>query len=269
MSNGLAIVSGAGDLPRLLAEYCAKSGRHYRVVTLENAPIDWLETHPTIPARIEQISKLCEDLRAEECDTLVFAGAMARPQVDMSMFDALGGQLAAAVLGAMKKGDDQTLRYVIEMFEGQGFDVVGPSEILPELVPPIGVLTARVPSEIERADAVLAREFIAALGKLDIGQGAIVAHGLCLGLETIQGTDKMLEFVATTRPDSGGVLVKALKPGQDTRMDMPVIGVQTVQNAARAGLGGIAIQAGGVMIINRADVIAAANALGLTLWAIS
>ena len=120
--------------------------------------------------------------------------------------------------------------------------------------------------DIERASAI-AR----ALGQADVGQGVVVAGGICLGLETIQGTDAMLDFVARTEAGlrrKAGVLFKAPKPGQDWRTDLPVIGPETLLAAHRAGLNGIAVEAGGVMILQIETVRAEADRLGLFVWGV-
>ena len=85
----------------------------------------------------------------------------------------------------------------------------------------------------------------------DIGQGAVVCRGLVLAVEAQEGTDKMLERVARldgnlrgNRDDRAGVLAKCLKPGQEERVDLPTIGVATIERAAKAGLAGIVLEAG-------------------------
>ena len=89
-------------------------------------------------------------------------------------------------------------------------------------------------------------------------------QGLVLALEAIEGTDEMVRRSAKyCRDGVGGVLVKSAKPQQDKRLDLPAIGMKTVEEAHKAGLRGIALLAGGTMIIDRAAVIARADALGL------
>jgi DUF1009 family protein len=181
-------------------------------------------------------------------------------------------RLAPRVIRGLAAGDDRTLRMVAGIFEAEGFAVRAPQEILTDLVAPAGVLTRAAPGETDRRDAARAAAIVAALGAVDVGQGAVVAGGICLGLESIQGTDAMLDFVARTagpvRPKGArGVLFKAPKPGQDRRMDLPAIGPGTVEGAARAGLAGVAVEAGGVMVLDLAATVAAADAAGLFLWA--
>ncbi|TNF12006.1 MAG: LpxI family protein, partial [Rhodobacteraceae bacterium] len=173
---------------------------------------------------------------------------------------------------AMQAGDDATLRAVIEVFEEWEFEVIGAQDIAPDLLPEEGVLCGK-PSAVDEHDAQRAAEIVAALGASDIGQGAVVARGLCVAVETLPGTDAMLEFVCHhkgLRADLKGlkgVFYKAPKPAQDRRVDLPAIGVQTVANAAAAGLSGIAFEAGGVMLLDRAAVVEAAQEAGLFLWA--
>lgn len=266
MNGTLAIISGTGDLPRLLAEHCQRVGQEYCVAVLKGTEVDWLDGHPIIAARAEKVGKLFKDLNGKNCKSVVFAGAIARPSVNPLKLDKMGMKLASEVLGSAQKGDDATLRIIITLFEGQGFNVIAPHEILPDLMPGIGILTLNKPAEIDQIDAARAAEIVDRLGELDVGQGAVISKGLCLAMESIQGTDIMLKFVEDTRRGKGGVLLKAPKPTQDIRIDMPTIGVQTIRNAHAACLSGVVIAAKGVMIINRQETIDEANKLGLFLW---
>jgi uncharacterized protein (DUF1501 family) len=104
----------------------------------------------------------------------------------------------------------------------------------------------------------------------EAGQAAVVARGLVLAVEAQEGTDAVLARVAGLprhlrgTPAAGvGVLAKAPKPIQETRVDLPTIGLATVEAVARAGLAGIIGPAGGVLVLDRAAAIARADELGL------
>jgi DUF1009 family protein len=271
--EGLAIVAGRGDLPRLIAEDCARAGRPYRVVAFEGMALDWLAGHPVVPAVFEKPGRLFADLRAAGCGEVTFAGGLRRPELNPLRFDLKMLKLAPRVLSGIRAGDDSTLRLIAGIFEAEGLRLRAPHELVAGLLAPAGVLTRARPGEADRKDARRAARIVAALGRADVGQGAVVAQGLCLGAESIQGTDAMLDFVARTapglRPDpkgGRGVLYKAPKPRQDLRLDLPAIGPATVRAAAAAGLAGIAVEAGGVMILDRPAAVAAADASGLFLW---
>lgn len=263
---GLGIIAGSGDLPRVIAEHCRRRGREYRVVVFAGIGPEWAAGHAAIEARFERVGQLLRDLSAAGCGEVVFAGAMTRPKLDATSLDSA----SLALAGAMAQGDDATLRAIARLFESTGFRLVGAQEILPELLVPSGVLTMAQPNEGDRHDAARAAEIVAALGVLDVGQSAVVARGICFGVETMQGTDVLLEFVAQSRPDifsaGSGVLYKAPKPGQDWRFDLPVIGRLTLANAAKAGLAGVVVQAGGVMALDLAAITAEADRAGLFLW---
>lgn len=269
----IAIISGRGDLPRLLAEGCRESGRDYIVIEFEHIPLDWSKEHLVVTAIFEQPGMLFTQLQNADCLEIVMAGAMERAPINIERLDAKGRELAAILATTSKAGDDKTLTSIIKFFEANSFAVVAAHEILPNLIPRSGLLTNSKPTEDDKKDAIRAAEIVDALGRLDVGQAAVVGQGICLGMESIQGTDWMLDFVKNTRKGLvpaadgvGGVLLKAPKPGQDLRVDLPAIGPTTVQNAFDAGLSGIVIEASGVMILNQQEAVSLANNLGIFLW---
>lgn len=272
-AGGLGILAGRGMLPRLIAEDCARRGRAYRVVEFEGVPLDWTGSHPVLRAAFEKPGRLFADLRAAGCGAVTFAGSLARPALNPLRFDLTMLRLAPKVFEGMRGGDDKALRLAADVFEAEGLTLVAPQAILADLIVPAGVPTRAQPAAADRADAARAAQIVAALGAADVGQAAVVAQGICLGLESIQGTDAMLAFVERTaagfRPDPAGargVLYKAPKPAQDWRMDLPAIGPDTMRNAAAAGLAGVVVQAGGALMLGRAETIAAADAAGVFLW---
>ncbi len=271
----VGIIAGRGALPRHLAEAAARAGR--RVTVASFAPLGWQENAPSdvhfIPARFEALGALFDALRMRGVGDLFLAGALERPTLDPAAFDSGFRRHAPQLLAAMGGGDDGLLRAVIAMLESEGFRVRGPWELAPDLLPPPGVLTKAVPGDADKADAARAAVIQQAIGRADIGQSCVVAGGLCLGVETIEGTDALLERVRTDpvlrarRPKTPrGLFFKAPKPGQELRVDMPAIGPETVVRAARAGLGGIVIEAGGVLVLEAEATVAAADAAGLFLW---
>lgn len=271
--GGLAIVAGRGVLPRLIAEDCARRGRLYRVVAFDGVPLDWTAEHPVVAAAFEKPGRLFAELRSAGCRAVTFAGAMARPTLNPLRFDLTMLRHAPRVLGGIRGGDDRTLRTVAEIVESEGFLIVPAQGIVEGLVAMAGAPTRAQPSEEDRADAARAAAIVEAIGAVDVGQAAVVAQGVCLGVESVQGTDALLAFVERTAgpfradPSGGhGVLFKAPKPGQDWRMDLPAIGPDTVHAAAAAGLAGIAVQAGGVLVLGREETVAAADRAGLFLW---
>ena len=224
------------------------------------------------PFRLERLVPFLDELLDQGVTQVVFAGAIRRPKIEPELFDNRTMAIVPRIVMGMQSGDDAALRAVIDVFEESGLKVLSVDQILPELVPGEGVLAGE-PGPRDQKDAARAAQIVSGLGGLDIGQGAVVAQGLCLAVETLPGTGAMLDFVAAhrdmrPRPNGPrGVFWKAPKPGQDRRIDLPAIGPETVDQVARAGLAGIAWQAGGVILLEREDAVERARAAGVFLWA--
>lgn len=256
-----AIIAGSGALPLSLAA-CLDAPVY---VTFSEQDIPPHGDH--IAARIEKLGALFDALRAHNVSRVGFAGAMARPNINLTKLDRFALRLAMK----FAKGDDAILREVLALFEEQGFEIVSAASIDPKLPLAEGTHWGRKASKLELADAARAHEIIQTLAPLDVGQGAVVASNLTLGIETLQGTDAMLEFVAQTPEHlrrSAGVLVKCPKAGQDLRIDMPTIGLDTVENAIKAGLAGIAVPAGEVLVLEQEKIKARLKEAGLFLRAL-
>lgn len=215
--------------------------------------------------RLERLVPFIDSLTDRGIGRVVFAGAIQRPPLDPEAFDPLTARLVPRIAMAMRQGDDAALREVIAVFEESDLTVVSVAEAAPGLLPGAGLLAGQ-PKAADEADLDRAAEVVMALGGLDIGQGAVVASGLTLAVETLPGTAAMLDFVARHRRGQGGVLWKAPKPGQDLRIDLPAIGPQTIAQAVAARLSGIAWPAGQAVLIDREATVAAAEAGGLFLW---
>ncbi|MEH7826669.1 LpxI family protein [Gemmobacter denitrificans] len=261
----ITIISGAGRLPAALAAELDAP----LICALDGFAPEGLE--PDVTFRVERLVPFLRDLTDRGVERVIFAGAVSRPRLDPSLFDMGTAQMVPRLLAAMQGGDDATLRVVIALFEEAGFDVVGVPDVAPGLFLAPGVYGATV-SDADQADATRAAAIVAALGSVDVGQGAVVAQGLCLAVETLPGTDQMLDFVARTarRPNPAGargVFFKSAKPGQDRRIDLPTIGPETLARAHAAGLAGIAFPARDVIVLDQKTVLQDAERLGLFLWA--
>lgn len=257
----LAIISGTGALPATLG------GTEALYVTFSGVPADIPAGADRIEARFEQLGAMFDALRVAGIKEVVLAGAMSRPSFDPAALDAFTAAAMPRLMAAMGGGDDGLLQVVMEMFTDQGFVLKGAHELRPDLVLGVAVEIG-APDNQARADIARGQEILAALSALDLGQGCVVAGGLCLGIETLQGTDFLLDTVARSAPHlkrAPGVFVKLPKEGQDLRADMPTIGPDTIAAVARAGLGGVAIKAGAVLVLERGLVERALAEHGLFL----
>ncbi|MEZ5751653.1 MAG: UDP-2,3-diacylglucosamine diphosphatase LpxI [Paracoccaceae bacterium] len=261
----VALIAGAGDLPAELASHlpqpvlvCALAG-----VTPPLA-VD-------LEFRFERLVPFLRALGDRGVDTVVMAGAIHRPRLDPALFDRDTAGMVPQMLAAMQGGDDAALRWVIGLIESFDLRVAGIAELAPALLLEQAIHT-RAPTAAEQADAARGISILAALDDVDVGQGCAVASGLCLGVEALFGTDALLSDVArhrhTREPQAGGVFIKRAKAGQDLRADLPTIGPGTIAAAQAAGLTGLCVQAGHIIVLRRAETLATAQAAGIALWAV-
>jgi DUF1009 family protein len=198
----------------------------------------------------------------------VLIGSLTRPALWQIRFDWESLKLLPRIVAAYRGGDDHLLRSVAKLFERYDVVLRGAHEVAPDILVPQGALGKLQPSECDRDDIAFGLDYLHAAGRFDIGQAVVVAGLHVLAVEAAEGTDGMLARVAELRANGrirsrGGVLVKAPKPQQDRRFDLPSIGPRTVEEAARAGLSGIAVMAGETIMAEPVTVAAAADRAGL------
>ena len=267
MPPKLGILAGAGEMPARLIAACRRSGRDVFVLAFEG------QTPPATVAnvahawvRLGAVGQAIEHLHAAGVRDVVMAGAMRRPSLAELRPDRRAAVILARVGAALFGGGDNRILSAIagELESTEGFRVVGIESILTETLARPGLYGSVEPDDTARHDMTLGIEVARGLGAFDVGQGVVVQQGLVLAVEAIEGTDAMLARSRTLRRDGpGGVLVKVKKPGQDGRIDLPTVGVATVEAAHGAGLHGIAVEAGGALVIDAPAVAATADRLGL------
>lgn len=257
----LAIIAGKGLLPLEVANRVAKRPL---ICAMQGSEPDCLDAE--ISFRLEQFGSFLERLKAAEVTEICLAGAVSRPVIDPSAIDAATMPMVPVLQGALGAGDDGALRAVMGLIEQAGFTLRAAHEVAPDLLMEEGIPTQVQPGELDKADAIRGAEVVAAMSASDIGQSCAIRARQAIAVENIFGTNWMLQSL-TNRPDGqGGLMFKAPKPGQDRRADLPTIGPETVELAAKAGLSGLVLEAGSVIVLEQDRVVAACDRLGLFLW---
>lgn len=266
----LGLIAGGGGLPAEIARHCERSGRPLFVIRLKGFAGGDLIPYAGAEVGIAELGKCFRALRRAGCEAVCLAGAVSRPDFSALMPDLRGLRVLPAAIAAARKGDDALLRLMVGEFEKEGFTVEGAHEVMDNLTLALGQLGAHAPQEADLPDLERALQVARAIGQLDVGQGAIVCRGLVLAVEAAEGTDAMLARAAALpqalrgKPGAPlGVLAKAPKPIQETRVDLPTIGPETVRAVAAAGLAGIVGEAGRLLVLDRDEVIRLADELGV------
>jgi len=270
----LGLIAGGGLLPVEIIKSCLSNGRPVFVIALKgltdpdlglNLSKDNIAT-----VRLGAAGTSVALLHQAGVDELVMAGSVNRP----SLLQLLPDLWTAKFLfksAALSFGDDGLLRRLITTLEkDEGFRVVGADSLLQHLLVAEGGLTdTPYPDNFEKDLKVGIKEALA-LGQQDIGQAVVVQEGKVIAKEGPEGTDGLLEQVASLKQRSdGGLLVKMMKPVQERRVDLPAFGPHTLDGIKRARLSGIAIDAGNAFILDKDKVIEIATRDNLIVHGIS
>jgi DUF1009 family protein len=267
----LAIISGGGSLPFAVADAVIGRGRPAVLFAIEGVTDSTrAENYPHRWVGVGQGKKLIREMRAQNCRDIVFIGTLQRPPFWKMRLGIETLFMLPTIISAFRGGDDHVLKSMSRIAERYGFRVVAAHEAAPEILMPEGQLTRRKPSSADLEDISLGLDVLRAIGRFDVGQAVVVADRHVLAVEGAEGTDAMLERITELRrrgrihaPAGRGVLVKAPKPEQDRRFDLPGIGPKTLEAAKSAGLGGIAVVAGETVVAEPQKLLAAADEAGL------
>lgn len=266
-TSPLGLVAGGGALPIAVAKSVSTAGRSVFMAALSGSADAVVEDYPHAWIGLGEVGKLIRMLRDAGCVEVLMAGKLLRPKFSELKLDAKGMMVLPRIAAAARNGDNAILDAVAALFAEEGFRVIGVAEAAPALLAPDGKIGRISPTKDQQADIAKAFAIVRALGALDVGQAAVVCEGLPLAVEAAEGTDTMLARIPAlpahfhgTAQKRSGVLVKAVKPIQDGKTDLPVIGLKTLEMAAAAGLAGIAVETGRALILDRKDLADAADA---------
>ncbi|MDR0332179.1 MAG: UDP-2,3-diacylglucosamine diphosphatase LpxI [Dysgonamonadaceae bacterium] len=260
----LGIVAGSGMMPVEIIKHCNKHHIPVFVVGLESfATAEQLSEAPHTFAKIGEAGKILKAFKENNVRDIVLAGGIKRPSFKELIPDWEGMKIMAKL--AMKKmSDDNLFRVVIDEVENRGFKIVGIEEVVPEMLFQEGIYGKAKPDKDDMNDIERGWTVAKAIGAVDVGQAVVVQEGLVLAMEAIEGTDQMLARAASLRKEGKKpIMVKVLKPGQDMRVDLPAIGLQTIDLFIKHGIGGIAVEAGGILLIEKDAVIKKADENGI------
>ncbi len=264
--NPLGLVMLGGALPRALAETLVQNSVPFHCLCIDGLTDSAVYNYPHTSIRFLKVGEGLAGLRKAGCKKIAFVGQFFRPDFLKMRIDATTLKYLPLFLFSRTSGDNAVLKRVTKAFEKEGFEVISLKEIVPALVAPQGQMGRHALSASQQEDAMLGLKILETLGGYDIGQALVVDSRRVIAMEAAEGTDEMLFRVHDLRksvrypaPKRSGVLIKAAKPQQHLRDDMPVIGLDTVRHAVDAGLSAIAVEAGRVLTADLPDMIEYAN----------
>jgi UDP-2,3-diacylglucosamine hydrolase len=258
MGEVLGLIAGSGRLPFAVARAARAEG--YRVVAVGHKG----QTAPELEREVDafewvwlgQLRRIAEILGARGARRAIMGGGLAKGASFTSARPDLVALKLWATLG--RRGDDRILRTIADWFQGEGIEIVAPDGLLAGCFAEEGHLAGPKPQEAALADAREGFRVARVLGELDVGQTVAVREGVVLAVEAMEGTDACIRRAGDLA--EGAVIVKASKPGQDRRFDMPAVGPDTIAVLAAARARLLALEAGATLILDRGELATAAKA---------
>lgn len=259
----IAIICGAGEYPFSIAQRCKQLNEGFVLIFLKgiaDEKLSWPDVE-SISVCIGEVGKALNFCSEHSVDSIIMAGSVTRPNFSNMTLDSEGKKWLIKLGIKIFLGDDGLLRAISDLFEGYGIKVISGDKFLNKNC----MLSTKIqPSCVDMIDIQKGISILKALGNHDVGQAVIVENGLVLGIEGVEGTDQLIMRTRDLKKiPKGGVLIKMSKSAQDLRMDMPTIGLKTLENVYIAGFNGIAIEKGKCVVLNRDDIVNFANRHGL------
>ena len=249
----LAIIAGQGSLPETLAKNAREQGHDVIIFTVSGQADAAFAGFDAIDIPLGAIGRTRELLVEAGCTRMVMAGKIRRPSLAQLKPDAAAVKILARAVG---RGDDALLRAIAGYFADAGIETVAPDSFMPRATMPKGLLAGKLDPAL-RADIDLGLAVLNSLGEHDVGQSIIIQDRRVIAVEAAEGTDAMMarSQALLDRTGPAAIFVKCRKSGQDDRLDVPVVGVETLRNAAAAGIAVLALQADGVMLAAAPETI--------------
>jgi UDP-2,3-diacylglucosamine hydrolase len=266
MPDCVGLVAGEGELPTILAEAMLARGLEVVAIALSDPVYRQLQplVHHLHCFGPGQANKIIGTLKEEGVRDLVIIGKVSKAMLfHRWRFDSRAWRILRR---AKSFRDDALLAEVIGEFEAEGLCVVEQSRFIPDLCPKDGVLTQRRPTRREWQDIEYGFNAARSIGQLGIGQTVVVKRGTVLAVEGMEGTDEAIARGCRLAHE-GAVVVKISRPGQDLRLDMPTIGMKTLEVMQQGQATVLAIEAGKTIVVGGEAFTRAADHAGISLVA--
>ena len=259
----IALVAGALDLPFFARDALRRAGWDVYVVGLKN--FCDMRLRPDLVLRLGNGGRGARELRRRGIRKITFVGALGHPNLADIRPDLWSLGVFLSIL-KHQRGYDSMAVALNKALESRGFEIVAAQDIAPDLTfRKAGVQTKTKPTARDKRDIERAIDVSHTIGAADIGASVVVDKQV-IAVEAAEGTANMLKRVVEmrkTHKKQSGVFAKMTKPGQDLRIDIPAIGVDTVKAAAAANLRGIVVNARTCFVVDKENVIKTADKNGI------
>ena len=258
----IGLIAGGGRFPILFAQSARRAGHRVVAVAHVNQTDRAIErdVDGCTWVKLGEFGKIIDTMVSAGADQSVLLGAITKARFFRDAWvDGVGLKILASVA---VRSDDNLLRAVAAELERRGVPVVDPTPFLADRLAPEGVLGRHRPTEEQWADARYGIELARSIGRLDLGQTVVVKDRVGVAVEALEGTDACIRRGGELARE-GAVVAKAVKPQQDRRFDLPAVGPDTIAVMREVKAQVLAVEAGGTLIMDREEMIRAADKAGI------
>lgn len=263
----LGILAGAGKLPVECARAAAQLGYEvYAVGLLANSDTQIAQFAKDYQfISVAQLDAILNYLKSNQVQKVTMIGKVTK-ELLFNGAVVPDARMLQLIMSLPDRKDDTIMMAFVRELAKAGIQAFDQTALIRKLMPRRGTITKREPTEIERQDMEFGFRIAKELGRLDVGQTVVVKNRAVMALEAIEGTDACIERGGKLAC-GGAVVAKVSKPQQDNRFDVPTVGYRTIENMVNVGASALAIEAGKTLLVERAQMIALADAKGISIVA--
>jgi DUF1009 family protein len=250
----LGIIAGETSLPKYLINKLIKNNSKFLIIDLTKSN-NFKKYANSYSLKITQLGKAISILNKNNCKKIIFIGKVKRPEISLLKFDKKVFFYLPRLYSAFKKGDGSILKEIIKIFNENKIKVLNSMKFTPELVFNEKNINNIKVSNLDKTSINKGIQIIKTMSKFDVGQSVVINNGYVLAIEGPEGTDEMIKRSAylskKLKLKNKSILIKFPKAGQDLRVDLPTLGLDTVKNCIKANIKGIAVKRSQNIILER------------------
>ena len=254
----IGLFFGDSDFPIKILNKIKKCKKKYFIIDLSKNS-KFKKDKNSYRVSIGQFGKIINLLNKKKCKKVLFAGKVAKPKFSKLKLDLKGIYYIPRIIKSSKLGDAAILKEIIKILNEQKIKTINSLTFNPELTLKKGNHTKLKPNKNDKIDINKAIKTLNKLGKYNFSQGTVVRSNKIIAIEGRNGTEKMLKKCKSKKFTTKGVLVKFPKKKQDLRIDLPTVGLKTLNQCKSAGLKGIVLKSNQNVFLEKKKCISFAN----------
>ena len=254
----IGLIFGKTNLPKEILRKVKKRKLRYLIIDLTKRRTFRKDKH-SHSVSIGQFGKIIKILKENKCKKVLFAGKVKKPNFSKLRLDLKGFYYMPRIIKSSKLGDAAILKEIIKILSQERIRTISSLSFNPELSLKKGIYSKIKPNKEDNVDINKAIKTLNRLGKYTFSQGAVVRNKKVIAIEGKGGTQKMLKRCKSKKFRNKGVLVKFPKKKQDLRIDLPTVGLKTLNQCKSAGLKGVVLKNKRNIFLERKKCITFAN----------